>query len=600
MYRFLLLLLILQFSCDDQSNPFFGAEYLENLGYESRDVLVLNDIELEILDCISLEQDSCIDDMWCNWDGDQCINVSNDLLIVANQYEEGLIIYDINTSETGISLDEIYVNNNFEVINYSSTENDLEIRQLVYDENLNMLYVLDKFEYIYQVWLPTLLGQSSPNIDNVCYDYQFDCTSLLDQDLCSNQMLCNWHEDECVNALENELDGIWDPIEITTFTEIGKTLHATQLVMDRNNPGEYEIIYLLKYNVDISSDSNIPSPSKTSCSRLGAYYFQLDPDALGVEAACNADFIATASDIDMSPLFDYGVTDIYKNNDIVIVANTYDSYVFKDELGEDLNITYFEGDVQDGCELPNNSIRMSNNGKLLYNISSYLNYFEFNLFGIDLSEYYYPEIANNYYYQYPSSDFDGLIQNYSDVAISISGNKVLGYVAPSGVNISPGCGTLIDLNLNHNDDIELIKNNNYSISIYNYTSPDNYIEFDYDIKTNAKPVSVYNNEEYLITGLDDDGCYITLLGDNGQEMTKFGCDNFTVNDIVYDDVNNKLLLSCGNDGVLIYHWTGSSMNPVFQNHIISSFAYKAKIYVGEDNNTYVIIATEYGLEIYSL
>ena len=42
------------------------------------------------------------------------------------------------------------------------------------------------------------------------------------------------------------------------------------------------------------------------------------------------------------------------------------------------------------------------------------------------------------------------------------------------------------------------------------------------------------------------------------------------------------------------------MNPVFQNHIISSFAYKAKIYVGEDNNTYVIIATEYGLEIYSL
>ena len=83
-------------------------------------------------------------------------------------------------------------------------------------------------------------------------------------------------------------------------------------------------------------------------------------------------------------------------------------------------------------------------------------------------------------------------------------------------------------------------------------------------------------------------------------MTKFGCDNFTVNDIVYDDVNNKLLLSCGNDGVLIYHWTGSSMSPVFQNHIISSFAYKAKIYVGEDNNTYVIVATEYGVEIYSL
>ena len=48
MYRFLLLVLVFQFSCDEQSNPYVGeieSEHLESLGYESRDVLVLNDIE---------------------------------------------------------------------------------------------------------------------------------------------------------------------------------------------------------------------------------------------------------------------------------------------------------------------------------------------------------------------------------------------------------------------------------------------------------------------------------------------------------------------------------------------------------------------------
>ena len=52
--------------------------------------------------------------------------------------------------------------------------------------------------------------------------------------------------------------------------------------------------------------------------------------------------------------------------------------------------------------------------------------------------------------------------------------------------------------------------------------------------------------------------------------------------------------------MLIYHWAGNTLYPVFQNHLISSFAYKAQIYVDDENNAYVIIATEYGVEIYSL
>ena len=51
--------------------------------------------------------------------------------------------------------------------------------------------------------------------------------------------------------------------------------------------------------------------------------------------------------------------------------------------------------------------------------------------------------------------------------------------------------------------------------------------------------------------------------------------------------------------MLIYHWSGVGV-PMFENHIVSSHAYKAKIYMDDENNTYVIIATKYGVEIYSL
>ena len=572
MYILLVILLILQSSCDEQSNPYIGeieSVHLEDLNYESRDVLVLNDIEVDIFDCSILEESLCNEDIWCNWDEDQCLNTSNDLLIVANQYEEGLIVYDINSMPNGmIELDKIYSNNNFEVLNEASIENDLEIRQLAYDANYKMLYILDKFEYIYQIWLPTILETDNFKISGSgCYD---------------------------VSGAE---DGIWDPIQIKTFID-GEKLHATQLIMDQNNPGDYEIIYLLKYNTEISSDSNIPDPSQTSCSRLGSYHFYLDLDFSNNEQACSGNFIFNTYNIDMSPLFDYGVTDIYKNNNKIIIANTYDPYVFKDELGTDLNISYYEDVYQDGCSLPNNSISMKSDGKLLYNISSELNYFEFNLVNTDLSEYY-PEILTNYFYQYPANAFEGFINEYSDVAVSISSNKVMGYVAPSGNNISPRCGTLIDLELNQDGNVELIDNNKYSISVYDYTDINSDIIYNYDIKTNSKPTAVFNNEDYLIAGLDDDGCYITLLGDNTHEMTKFGCDDFRVNDIVYDQSNNKLLLSCGNDGVLIYHWVGVGI-PIFENHIISSHAYKAQVYVDDQSNAYIIIATKYGVEIYSL
>ena len=154
---------VLFFTCDKQSNPFIGDSsiYLqENLMGESRDIIVLEDIEFDIFDCSTLSEEDCIDDIWCNFDQD-CISKSNDLLIVANQYQEGLIIYQIIDSNNDISLNKIYQNSNFEVLDESSIENDLELRTLLYSESSEMLYILDKFEYIYNAWLPGLLESTT-------------------------------------------------------------------------------------------------------------------------------------------------------------------------------------------------------------------------------------------------------------------------------------------------------------------------------------------------------------------------------------------------------------------------------------------------------
>ena len=574
--RLIFFVVIVLFSCDKQSNPFIGdnsVSYIENMSNESRDILVLDDITFDIFDCsVLLDENICNEDMWCGYNGSECINTSNDLLVVANQYQEGLIVYNINSSETGINLDKIYFNNNFEEINESSLENDLEIRQLAYDENNNLLYMLDKFEYIYNIWLPTILDQTTDNFDI---------------------------EGGCYDSDGNE-DGIWDPKQLNIFTQNEK-LHSTQLIMDEISPGSYEIIYLLKYNANITSAGNIPGPTTpglTSMSNLGSYKFVSSPDAFGESLACNATFIATESHLDIGPLFDYNVSDIFKNDNKLIISNSYDSYVFKNDLEQIVNIDYYEEDLDDGCSLPENSISFTPSGELLYNVNENVSYFEFNVINTDLSDKY-SEVSSSPYYQYPSSSFEGFIENYSDFSVSISGNKIIGYKAASGSNIPPACGTLIDLDLDPNDNAELIIDNKYSISIYDYSSPSGFIDFNSTIKTSLKPKAIYSNGSYLIAGLDDDGCYITLLGQSTKEMIKFGCGNFTVNDIIYDSENSKLLLSCGNDGVLVYSWSGSGV-PLFDYHIVSSHSYKSRYYRDNNNNSYVIIATKYGVEIYNL
>ena len=568
--KIIICLTLLFFTCDKQSNPFIGDSsiYLqENLMGESRDIIVIEDIKFDIFDCSTLSEEDCIDDIWCNFDQD-CISKSNDLLIVANQYQEGLIIYQIIDSNNDISLNKIYQNSNFEVLDESSIENDLELRTLLYSESSEMLYILDKFEYIYNAWLPGLLESTTKSFNEECYDY--------DSDL------------------------IWDPIPLQTFTDISN-LHSTQVVMDESNQDNLDkALYLIKYNSNIISQQNLPPPLKTSSSKLGAYSFLFDPSFLGSESACNGEFFIDYAPT-ISPHFDYNITDVFFRNDKVFIANPYNEFVFKDALGNNLNLSLVENEYEqiDGCSLPENSIYLSNDGELLYNSEVDIGYFEFNLAGDDLTNYISNSIDclnvqdNGNFIQYSSNCFEGEIGSNNNYSVGISGNKVIGYSIITS-SIDSNCGTLIDLNTNQN--FRLISETSSTFSVYDYNINNNYIDFNIDIETPSKVKSIYNFDDYILAGLYGNGCYITLLGDNTNNLLKLeGSNSFTVNDIYYDENNQVLLLSLGSGGVLVYNWDGLSLYPNFSAHIVSSHAYSARMF----DSKYIIIATKYGVEIYN-
>ena len=103
----------------------------------------------------------------------------------------------------------------------------------------------------------------------------------------------------------------------------------------------------------------------------------------------------------------------------------------------------------------------------------------------------------------------------------------------------------------------------------------------------------------MLTGIRNGGCYITLLDEDGisddfNHKLHIG-DSFSVYDIYYNPENNKLLLSCGANGVLVYNWDGQSLDASVNSHILSSYAYTAKLYNGK-----VIIGTENGIEVFNI
>ena len=66
-------------------------------------------------------------------------------------------------------------------------------------------------------------------------------------------------------------------------------------------------------------------------------------------------------------------------------------------------------------------------------------------------------------------------------------------------------------------------------------------------------------------------------------------------EIALQNDGNKLILSAGIEGVIVYNWDGNSMNIIEDLRIHSSYAYTARFI-----NEMYFIATKNGLEIYQL
>ena len=70
-------------------------------------------------------------------------------------------------------------------------------------------------------------------------------------------------------------------------------------------------------------------------------------------------------------------------------------------------------------------------------------------------------------------------------------------------------------------------------------------------------------------------------------------EGYTIYDIYFSE--NKLILSAGINGIIIYDWDGNSMDINEDMRIHSSYAFTARFI----NNMY-FIATKHGLEIYNI
>ena len=131
-----------------------------------------------------------------------------------------------------------------------------------------------------------------------------------------------------------------------------------------------------------------------------------------------------------------------------------------------------------------------------------------------------------------------------------------------------------------------------SIDIYSFQSI-----LDTSIVIEKEVKSVYSKNNFVLGGTDN-GCYITLLTDDSNDIENSNilsiAEGFTIYDIFYDEILNKLILSAGAKGVLVYNWDGTSFSFNFNFRLLSSYAYTARIY-----HNLILVATKNGLEIFN-
>ena len=195
--------------------------------------------------------------------------------------------------------------------------------------------------------------------------------------------------------------------------------------------------------------------------------------------------------------------------------------------------------------------------------------------------------------------------HYNDGLLAISngelGMKVLSQINQSSCFDSDSFDLIEDFNPSGNIDIDRIACENSIFDYYNPGfggifepeggfHPQVYSSFDLPGEVNA----VYVKDLVLFSGLStSNGCYISLLGDNGSILENLSVANgYTINGISED--NGILALSAGRDGVLLYQWNGD-LNISYMGQIETPYSNKVKV---DGNN--ILISTEDGVYIYIL
>ena len=195
--------------------------------------------------------------------------------------------------------------------------------------------------------------------------------------------------------------------------------------------------------------------------------------------------------------------------------------------------------------------------------------------------------------------------HYNDGLLAVSngelGVKVLSQIDESSCFDSNTFELLGEFNPSGNIDVDRIACENSIFDYYNPGlggifepeggfHPQIYSSFDLPGEVNA----VYVKDLVLFSGLStSNGCYISLLGDNGAVVENLPIANgYTINGISED--NGILALSAGRDGVLLYQWNGA-LSIDFIGQIQTPYSNRVKV---DGNN--ILVSTEDGVFIYIL
>ncbi len=135
------------------------------------------------------------------------------------------------------------------------------------------------------------------------------------------------------------------------------------------------------------------------------------------------------------------------------------------------------------------------------------------------------------------------------------------------------------------------------VAVYRQQADGSLVEFT-AFDTPGIAQTVYSVGQRIFAGLDEDfGCYTALLDSVGNIDHTFNiAEGYSVRSIHYND--GILALACGNDGVLLFEWSGTDSDHTFEElgWLESAYAYRAHVYDSQK----IFVATRSGLQLFNL